>query len=131
MRSKRSYSILRKVKDPNFYENVPMTVLKAVVVISAKYNRKGFSTGKIAKIIGVTECHLCHAIRESFGFTCSELLQRYRIEMAKPLLKDRDLLIKQVSSEVGFDSQKYFSKCFKKVEGITPTEFRMQSSGFT
>jgi two-component system response regulator YesN len=127
MGSKRSYSILRKIKNPNFYENAPFSVLKAIIAISEYYEKKGLSTGEIARINNVSECHLCHAIRESFGFPCSELLQRYRIEMAKPLLKDQELLIKQVASEVGFDSQKYFSKYFKKVEGITPTEFRRRS----
>jgi AraC-like DNA-binding protein len=124
MGRKRSYSILRKVKDPNFYENAPPVVLDAIIAILEHYKRKGLSTGDIARIIGVTESHLCHAIRESFGFPCSELLQRFRIEMANPLLRHQDLLIKHVASEVGFDSQKYFSKYFKKVEGITPTEFR-------
>jgi two-component system response regulator YesN len=127
MGRKKSYSILRKIKNPKFYENAPMSILKAIVAISENYKRKGLSTGEIARIIGVSECHLCHAIRESFGFTCSEFLQRYRIEMAKPLLKDKELLIKQVASKVGFNSQKHFSKDFKKVEGITPTEFRRRT----
>jgi two-component system response regulator YesN len=104
-----------------------MSILNAIVAISENYKKRGLSTGEIARMIGVSECHLCHAIRDSFGFTCSELLHRYRIEMAKPLLKDRELLIKQVASEIGFNYQKHFSIYFKKVEGITPTEFRRRS----
>jgi AraC-like DNA-binding protein len=127
MRRKRSYSILKKVRDPNFYENAPPVVLDAIVAIWGNYKKKRLSTGEIAKIIGVTESYLCHAVRESFGFTCSEFLQRFRIEMAKPLLKDQDLMIKQVASKVGFNCPKRFSKYFKKVEVITPTEFRRKS----
>jgi two-component system response regulator YesN len=124
MGRKRSYSILKKVKDPNFYENAPPVVLNAVATIWENYKKKELGTGEIARIIGTTESHLCHSVRESFGFPCSELLQRFRIEMAKPLLKDQNLMIKQVASKVGFNSPKRFSKDFKKVEGITPTEFR-------
>jgi AraC-like DNA-binding protein len=127
MGRKRSYSILKKVKDPNFYENAPPIVLDAIAAIWENYKKKELSTGEIARIIGATESHLCHAVRESFGLPCSELLQRFRIEMAKPLLKDQNLLIKQIASEVGFNSVNHFCRVFKKVEGITPTEFRRRS----
>jgi AraC-like DNA-binding protein len=124
MGKEKHISVLKKIKEQDFYENVPPAVLNAIVTICENYKKKGMSTGEIARIIGVTESHLCHAIRESFGFPCSELLQRYRIEIAKPLLKDPKLLIKQVASKVGFKSQKQFSMYFKKVEEITPTEFK-------
>jgi AraC-like DNA-binding protein len=124
MRKTRRLSFLKKLKDPDFYENAPPAVLDAIVAISKNYKTKRLSTREIARIIGVSESHLCHAVRESFGFPCSELLQRFRIEMSKPLLMETKLLIKQVASAVGFNSPKYFCTFFKKVKGITPTKFR-------
>ena len=46
-----------------------------------------------------------------------------KISRAKPLLLEQDLKIYEVADRLGFESAFYFSKVFKKVEGISPREF--------
>jgi two-component system, response regulator YesN len=56
------------------------------------------------------------------GFT--EYLIRKRMEKAKELLKDPLYKIQDISEITGYSNQRYFSSCFKKYYGCTPTEYR-------
>lgn len=49
---------------------------------------------------------------------------KVRIEKAKLLIKDIKFKTYQVAELVGYDDPAYFSKVFKKVVGISPTEYR-------
>ncbi len=62
-------------------------------------------------------------VKEITNSTFSEYLTHLRIERAKELLKERRLTVKEISWEVGFNSQHYFSRVFKKYVGLTPSEY--------
>lgn len=47
-----------------------------------------------------------------------------RIKKAKELLKNDSMSIKEVGYSVGYSDPNYFSKVFKKYEGISPTEYK-------
>lgn len=51
-----------------------------------------------------------------------------RVKIAKSILLDRSYNISEVAFKVGYNDPKYFSKCFKKELGITPTEYRESRS---
>ena len=53
----------------------------------------------------------------------SEYITHRKISRAKPLLLEQDFKIYEVADRLGFESAFYFSKVFKKVEGISPREF--------
>lgn len=53
-----------------------------------------------------------------------EYLIRRRMERAGELLKDPLNKIQDVSAGTGYSNQRYFSSCFKKFYGCTPTEYR-------
>jgi two-component system response regulator YesN len=54
----------------------------------------------------------------------SEYLGKLRINNAKLLLQNPSLRIVKISEMVGYQDEKYFSKVFKKMEGLTPGEYR-------
>ena len=58
------------------------------------------------------------------GMTVNDYTNLYRLEKAKELLIDARLKLYDISSAVGYSDQNYFSKVFKKYEGITPIEYR-------
>jgi two-component system response regulator YesN len=58
------------------------------------------------------------------GETFVEYLTRIRMENAKELLKTTDLKTYEVASKVGYSDPHYFGMIFKKIMGMTPTEFR-------
>ena len=52
-------------------------------------------------------------------------MQNYRLEKAYGMLiNDKGLNVSEIAYRCGFTDPKYFSRCFKKAEGCTPTEFR-------
>lgn len=65
-------------------------------------------------------------IKKVFGITYSEKLTDTRLRRAKELLKTTDKLVKDIACECGFVSNGYFSKCFNRHTGMTPTEYRFK-----
>ncbi|MDB3997900.1 helix-turn-helix transcriptional regulator [Flavobacteriaceae bacterium] len=59
-------------------------------------------------------------------FTTTEHLHFFLIDEAKNLLLQPNKSVKEVAYELGFEYPAYFSRLFKKKEGITPTDFRVK-----
>jgi two-component system response regulator YesN len=94
----------------------------ALLYIYAHY-QKEISLGSIAKEIGVSPYYLSKLLHRYTNKTCTELIAEKRIEEAKKLLL-QNFSSKEVCYQVGFNSQNYFTKIFKKLAGLTPGEFR-------
>jgi YesN/AraC family two-component response regulator len=124
MKWKRSSSLLKKLKDPEFLETLPLKILQAIILIREDYGKKDLTTKIVAKKLKITEGHLCNLIHDFLEMNCTDLIHIIRIENSKPLLRNRKLLIKEVAKAVGFDNPDYFCRVFKKLEGRTPTAFR-------
>ena len=81
------------------------------------------------------ECPVCHAGAEKFkeqtGDNFINYLTQRRVETAKQLLSDGRLNIKTICNEVGYNDPNYFSRLFKRFEGVTPTEYREQVLNMT
>ena len=56
-----------------------------------------------------------------------EYLNSLRINRALELIGDPDLSVSEISEKCGFSDPYYFSKVFKKITGLTPTEYRKNS----
>ena len=52
-----------------------------------------------------------------------------RMERAKHLLKNPDKSIKEICAEVGYSDPNYFSRIFKKYQGVSPTEYKENVGG--
>ncbi len=99
----------------------PNLAQRALDVIKAGY-AQDIGLESLAGELGVNPFHLSHAISKEFGMGFSELLQRMRIQKAKEILSGGGSA-KEASFLVGFTDQAYFSRVFKKLEGITPGEY--------
>ena len=62
--------------------------------------------------------------KREFGISPVDFIIQERIKTAKRLLKDMNVTISQVCYSVGINNLSYFFKLFKRVEGITPNEYR-------
>lgn len=95
--------------------------------IAAHYQTPDISIGSIARHLGISEGHLSHIFKKETGQTLLGYLTRYRIEMAKVLLRDYRVKIYEVAEKVGYQDISYFSSIFKKIEGISPSEYQNSS----
>lgn len=84
------------------------------------------STTALAERLGVTASHLCHVYRSTWGATIGNDLRRLRVDLAKRLLADRTLPIKQVAARVGYERATYraFFNAFRAETGMPPSRYR-------
>ncbi|MEK4509085.1 AraC family transcriptional regulator [Paenibacillus sp. FSL K6-2524] len=73
--------------------------------------------------------YLAKCMLKIYGMTPIEYLTYYRIEQAKKLLIQTSWSVARIAEEVGFKHVSYFSSCFSKKEGISPSNFRMKFIG--
>jgi len=82
------------------------------------------SIEQIASRLSVSQRYLSDTLKKETGKTSTEHLQLYLIDEAKNILLDPQKTVSEVAYELGFEYPPYFSRLFKKKEGISPTEYR-------
>lgn len=79
---------------------------------------------ELADLVNLSRFHFCTAFRAATGHTPYGWLTRQRIAHAKTLLEDRTLRITDIALVVGYETQSAFAASFRKVGGLTPSEYR-------
>ncbi|TVY10939.1 response regulator [Paenibacillus cremeus] len=79
---------------------------------------------ELAAEIGFTENYLSILFKKETGETITDYITRMRMKKARELLKDPEIKIYEVSGKVGYGDPNHFSRSFKQMEGMYPTEFR-------
>lgn len=83
-----------------------------------------------ARIANMSYYNFSRQFKETIGMNFSDYCNVLRIHLAEELLVTTDLPISDISARIGIDTQSYFSKLFKQVNGISPKTFRsLNSSG--
>lgn len=81
------------------------------------------SLNEVAAVFGISPNYLSQLFGKYNDVGFSEYINQCKINEAKKLLGEGNLKVYEVAEQLGFESAFYFSKVFKKVEGISPTEF--------
>jgi AraC family transcriptional regulator len=79
---------------------------------------------ELANLVSLSRFHFCTAFRMATGHTPHEWLTVQRIQRATALLTNPKLSITQIALTVGYQTPSAFAATFRKIAGITPTEFR-------
>ncbi|MEN9699798.1 MAG: hypothetical protein RLZZ301_996 [Bacteroidota bacterium] len=74
----------------------------------------------------MSESTLYRYLKKTTGLSPQELILRERIKYAKTLLQKSDLLITEVAFDAGFEDPNYFTRAFKKTEGLTPKQYQQK-----
>jgi AraC-like DNA-binding protein len=86
---------------------------------------KPLPVGELARISGLSRAHFSRVFADSEGLPPGEFVLQQRMQRATRLLtKTANLPVKEVAVMSGFDDANYFSKVFRRIYGINPTEFR-------
>ena len=94
-------------------------------VESGQLEKKGIpSIDQIAEKMSVSQRYLSDTLKKETGKTTTEHLQLYLIDEAKNILLNPNKSISEVAYELGFEYPQYFSRLFKRKEGISPSEYR-------
>lgn len=107
---------------PPLAEEVPLvSAIKDYIISRCEENIK---IDEICRAFGYSRSFLSHLFNEHTGTSLTAFAINKKIERAKELLRDDNLNITQISFKLSFDNPQYFARVFKKVCGMTPTEWK-------
>jgi Response regulator containing CheY-like receiver domain and AraC-type DNA-binding domain len=107
-------------KKPNHSNRVLEPALK---YIEENYKEEMFLE-KMASISNVSPYYFSKLFKKEIGMNFTTYVTKYKVEKAKEMLKNTDIPIVNIAAELGYYECGYFTKIFKKIEGITPTNYR-------
>lgn len=105
-------------------ENLSRYVQQAVLYVHEHYSEPAAGVGSIAEYLGISESHLSHIFKKETDYTLMSYLTRYRIYKAQELLHDCRIRVYEVTECVGYRDITYFSTIFKKIVGMSPSEYQ-------
>lgn len=106
-------------------ENV---IQRAARFIQNNYGDSSMSLQQVAKHAGFSSTHFSTVFSKKMGCTFIEYLTRLRMKRAKELLAETDSKLAEIAMEIGYNDPNYFSHVFRKREGISPREYRLQAA---
>ncbi|MFD0959987.1 helix-turn-helix domain-containing protein [Paenibacillus chungangensis] len=98
-------------------------VAKAITYMENRYS-ESLSVSDIAEHIGLSNGHLSRTFKAETGKSPMEYVTELRIQRSKDLLKNQNYTLQKIGMLVGYHDYHGFIRSFKKVEGITPSEYR-------
>lgn len=116
--------LVKFVDGNNSSENPAVRIAKRYVV---ENYMKNISITSISEVVNLNSVYFGILFKKETDVNFLDYLNQYRVEEAKKMLKDVSYNINEISSQVGYQDSKYFSKIFKKIVGVTPTEYRRRS----
>src|SRR5213080_2906015 len=81
----------------------------------------------VASVAHLSRAHFIRSFRATFGETPHRYLQRRRVERSMFLLRETRKSVTEVCFDVGFTSLGTFSRTFREILGITPTDYRKRT----
>ena len=94
------------------------------------HSAEKFSLEKVAGALYVNGSYLLRVFKARTGYTLLGYHNLVRCQRAMALLRDPDKTISQAGEEAGFVSSSHFSHIFKKITGVTPSEYRAAHLNF-
>ncbi len=89
-----------------------------------EHYKEDISVQDIAAALNYSEAYFCKLFKQNFGTNFVSYLSEYRIENAKKQLARRYVNIKDIGKSVGYQDSNYFAKVFKRITGMSPSEYR-------
>jgi AraC-like DNA-binding protein len=98
--------------------------LQAAISHVAKNFLRAIPESEVALLCNMSPSRFCREFKAAFDQTFVEYLANYRMIQAKRLLANPSMRVADVAVSVGFNDPSYFTRVFRKQEGVSPSEFR-------
>lgn len=112
-----------EVKLPEIKSNDSALMERVMRSIQENIANPDFSVESLAEAVGLSRVQLHRKLKELTGLPASDLIRNVRMKHAATLLKENKVNIAQVAYAVGYTNQTYFSTCFRKYWGVSPTDY--------
>ena len=121
-------NVCKKLSDSvqTYHKQICDTVLK---YIKKHYDKNELCLNDIADYVNVSPSHLSVIYKKCTGQNITDIITSVRIDAACQMLLHSGLSLKEISEKIGYTNQYYFSSCFKKKMGQSPSEYRNRVKG--
>ncbi|MBS5521814.1 MAG: response regulator [Clostridiales bacterium] len=99
------------------------TITDIISYISSHY-AQAMTLDAIADYVEMSPNYICGLFKREMGTNLMAYIMQYRIQKAKELMLTTHLKSYEIAELVGFSDESYFSRCFKKITGMSPNEYR-------
>ena len=120
-----------EIRDSNVKKKYNDVVERVLEYINEHYGDEDLSLNSLASFVNFSPNHLSMMFSQQTGMSFIKYLTDYRMNKAKELLRCTNKRSVDISLEVGYKDPHYFSYCFKKYQGVTPTQYRNGSTDGT
>lgn len=119
-------NILKK-EEPNVFpskESMETHLVSSAKRLIEEKVEEPFRVNDLCVALGYSKSYLSKLFHEQTGETIANFAILQKIKRAKQLIRDGNLNFTQISDKLSFDNPQYFSRVFKRVTGMTPSEFK-------
>ncbi|MEZ4900174.1 MAG: response regulator [Saprospiraceae bacterium] len=102
---------------------------RAIGAVEKFMDDSAFDVNALAKEIGVSRPVLYRKLPAITNYTPNEFIRVIRLKRAAQMLEKVDLPISDVCYRTGFNTPKYFSRCFRDFFGVSPSDYAKQKNG--
>lgn len=101
-------------------------VKKALDYIDTRFHEP-LTVESISQKLGISKSYFCSVFKKDTSKTFTQVLNEVRIEKSKQLLRDTNQSILDIAMEVGYNNQNYYNMLFKKLNNISPNQYRNEN----
>jgi YesN/AraC family two-component response regulator len=98
--------------------------LQAAIAHVTRHFLRPIPESEVARLCNMSPSRFCREFKAAFDVTFVEYLANYRMAQAKRLLANPSMPVADVAVAVGFSDPSYFTRVFKRQEGVAPSEYR-------
>ena len=97
---------------------------QAEALILENISNEQFGVSELAELMNMSRSNLLRKIKKQTQGSASQFIREVRLQKGMTLLEETELTISEISYQVGFSNNSYFTKCFKDYYGYSPGEAR-------
>lgn len=97
--------------------------IQATIDYMEQHFSKPLQISELPQLAGMTPSSYCRAFKKRTGLTPGSYLTKLRMQKAKELMANKFVVLRDIAVSVGYQDELYFSRVFKKTEGISPSVY--------
>jgi AraC-like DNA-binding protein len=115
-------AIFQNIRKQNQNYSISLKVEKIIKYMHQNINNRVTLT-ELSELVQLSSAYLSRAFKETTGYSVIEFFNKIKIDKAKELIIEGNKRVKEVAQALGFTDEFYFSRIFKRIEGISPSEY--------
>ena len=117
-----------RLESPTIIDEDQEMMQRLLKFLDTRIGDENLKIEELAEAVNMGRTVFYGKIKTLVGMSPSDFLRRLRLQRAQELISNSRMSFSQIAFAVGFSDPKYFTKCFKKETGMTPSEFRNKNS---